>query len=948
MVASPPTTQTVTFLFTDIEGSTRLWEEHPDSMGPAVARHDTILRQTVEQFGGVVFKSLGDSIYAAFESPVSAVAAALEAQRALAAEEWPTVDPLRVRMAVHSGECEKRGDDYFGRPLNRTARLLAIGHGGQVLVSDCIRETTVDGLPEGAQLVPLGDHRLRDLTMPERVYGLVHPSLPSIFPPLRSAGRNDVPNNLPGATTTFVGREKEIVLVESALAKTRFLTLTGSGGCGKTRLALQVAAEVSEEYADGVWFVELARVSSSDLVPQAVADALGVGEAAGEDLASALAWFVRERRLLLILDNCEHLLDACGQLTDRLLRAAAGLKILATSREALGIAGEMVLRVPSLSLPTEEPGLTAEELLRYEAPRLFVERAVFHRPDFAVSDANATALAALCRRLDGIPLAIELAAARVRALSIEQIDARLDDRFRLLTGGSRAALPRQQTLRALVDWSHSLLTDVERTALRRLGVFNGGWSLEAAEAVLPGGTLSDWEVLDLLTSLVDKSLVQVDEQAGETRYRLLETVRQYALEKLLGEEDSAPTRQAHLAFFLRLAEEAALHLVGPEQGKWFPILIREHDNLRAALDWSGGEERLRLCGALYWFWHVRKFNGEGLRRIAEALDDPTSEEPSPALAKVLLGAGTLAYWLEDGRQEGFFLRGLEVCRAIGDRNIEGRILGNLGAMSVELRAFDQARTYLQQALEIHRALNLPARMAHQYCTLGFLEREQGNVDEARRNLTMALERSRDAGHRYLEAYTLMATGTVAVSFGQDDAPELLQAALRLAETNDIGPVAAASYAWLAEYNRLAGRLEEANRLVDQALKVAPDRDRILYEVYLILVRLRISEGDLAGAGQALAMLLGRAQRQAVAVDGLEAAAVLFAKQGLPKPAAVSLGAAKAFREEYAMPLHEVYVEQLSQVEDDLRRALDEPERFFQRGASMTPSEAVQYARVCQI
>jgi len=946
VVVSPPTTQTVTFLFTDVEGSTRLWEEHPDSMGQAVVRHDAILRECVVMCGGQVFKSLGDSVYAAFERPADAVTAALLAQRALSEEPWAMGEPLRVRMAIHSGECEGRDDDYFGRPLNRTARLLAIGHGGQVLVSDVVRELVADALPAQSALIPLGDHRLRDLAQPEKVFGLTHPSLPSIFPPLRSVGRDDLPNNLPGATTSFVGREKEIVAVETALAKTRFLTLTGSGGCGKTRLALQVAAEVADEFTDGVWFVELARITNPDLVPQAVADALGVGEAAGEDLASAIVWFVKERRLLLLLDNCEHLLDACGNLADQLLRAATGMKILATSREALAVSGEMVLRVPSLSLPVEGATLNSDEVLQFEAPRLFAERAAFHRPDFLVTDANAPALAALCRRLDGIPLAIELAAARVRALSIEQIDARLDDRFRLLTGGSRAALPRQQTLRALVDWSHSLLSDVEKTALRRLGVFVGGWSLEAAEAVLPGGLVSDWEVVDLLSSLVDKSLVQMDELAGETRYRLLETVRQYALEKLLSEEDSAPTRRAHLDFFLSLAEEASKHLVGPNQTIWFPILAREHDNLRAALDWSHGMERVRLCGALYWFWHVRKFNGEGLRRIVEALDDPAADEPSPALAKVLLGAGTLAYWLEDGRQEGFFLRGLEVARAVGDRNIEGRFLGNLGAMCVELRAFDAVRDYLSQALEIHRELNLPARMAHQYCTLGFLEREQGNPEVARQNLTKALERARDAGHRYLEAYTLMAAGTVAVAYTQDDAQELLEAALAVAESADIGPVAAASYAWLAEHHRLGGHFAEAERLLDMALKVAPDRDRILYEVYLMLVRLKTSVQDAEAARQALGMLLARAQRQAVPADGLEAAAAVFDLLGHPKSAAVALGAASAFRKQYSMPLLLVYVEAQTQLERSIYAALEEPDRFFDRGAAMNPAEAVQYARVC--
>ena len=942
MVASKPTTESVTFLFTDIEGSTRLWERHSDAMGDAVARHDALVRRAFETSGGRVFKSLGDSIYAAFESPIAAIAGALEAQRALTAEPWPLPQPLRVRMAVHAGECEQRDGDFFGRPLNRTARLLAIGHGGQVLVSDCVRELVEGELPERASLVPLGEHRLRDLALPERVYGLAHPELTSLFPPLRSAGRDDVPHNLPTPTTSFVGREKEIGEVETVVGRSRLVTLTGSGGCGKTRLALQAATELADGFADGVWFVELARLTDARLVPEAVATALGVGEVAGEDRQKAISAFVRERSLLLILDNCEHVLDACGRLADALLRDGPNVKVLATSREALGLSGELVYRVPSLSLPEGE---FEGDVLRFEAPRLFAERATFHRPDFVVDEGNAAALVALCRRLDGIPLAIELAAARVRALSIEQIDARLDDRFRLLTGGSRAALPRQQTLRALVDWSHSLLSDLERTALRRLGVFVGGWSLEAAEAVVAGADVETWEVLDLLASLVDKSLVQVDEGA-ETRYRLLETVRQYALEKLLAADDSAATRQTHLEFFLGLAEEAAPHLTGPNQDLWFARLKKEHDNLRAALEWSRGLDRLRLSGALYWFWHVQKFNGEGLRRLVEALDEPAAATPSAALGKLLLGAGTLSYWLEDGRQEAFFERGLRVAREIGDRNLEGRILGNLGAIAVELRNFEAARAFCGQALAIHQQLDLPARMAHQHCTLGFVEREQGNAPAARASLEKALDRSRVSGHRYLEAYTLMAAGTVAVAYDQPDAPELLSAALAIAESADIGPIAAASYAWLAEYRRLAGQIEEAERLIGLAQKAAPDRDRILYEVYLILVRIRLSKGETDPARHAVTMLLARAQRQAVPADGLEAAAAVFWALGHPKSAAVALGAAQAFRTTYGMPLAPVYVDAQRSLEGLIGATLAEPDRLYARGASMTPADAVQYARVC--
>ena len=497
-------TGTVTFLFTDIEGSTRLWEQHPEGMRLALARHDTLLRQAIEANEGIVFKTIGDAFCAAFATAPNALSAALAAQCALHTEPWTEGLVLRVRMALHTGAAELRDNDYFGQPLNRTARLLAIGHGGQALVSAATQELTRDMLPPTVTLSEVGEHRLRGLSRPETVFQLIHPDLPAEFPPLKSLDNPQLSNNLPQQVTSFIGREKEIEAVKSLLDTTRLLTLTGSGGCGKTRLALQVAAELLENYPDGAWFVELASLSDPVLVLQNVAQALGVREEAGKLLLQSLTAALKGKGLLLVLDNCEHLLAACAQLVDTLLRASPGVRVLASSREGLGIAGETLYRIPSLSLPDLKQRATPASLTTYEAVRLFVERAMAALPAFAVTNQSAPALDQLCVRLDGIPLAIELAAARVRSLSVEDINSRLDHRFRLLTGGSRTALPRQQTLKALIDWSYDLLSDQEKTLLARLSVFAGGWTLAAAEKVYSGARVEDWEVLDLVSSLVDR------------------------------------------------------------------------------------------------------------------------------------------------------------------------------------------------------------------------------------------------------------------------------------------------------------------------------------------------------------------------------------------------------------------------------------------------------------
>ena len=500
-----------------------------------------------------------------------------------------------MRAALHTGIAEERDGDYFGPSVNRVARLLSAGYGGQTLLSAPTQELVRDHLPPGAGLPDLGEHRLKDLQRPERIFQLAAPGLTSEFPPLKTL--DTLPNNLPIQLTSFIGREREMEEVKRLLDTTRLLTLIGPGGTGKTRLSLHVAADLLDldRFPHGVWLVELAPLADPSLGAPGCRFGIGRAGKCGHIHTESLKEYLHSKQLLLVLDNCEHLVEACAQLADALLRSCPDLKILASSREALGIGGETIWRVPSLSLPdpTHSTGANlVSTLSQYEAVRLFIDRAQAALPGFKVTNHNAPAVAQICHRLDGIPLAIELAVARVSALSVEQIAARLDDRFRLLTGGSRTALPRQQTLRATIDWSYGLLSEPERVLLRRLSVFAGGWTPEAAEAVCSGGGIEEYEVLDSLMHLVDKSLVTFEQadaggaggatQEGEGRYRLLETIRQYARDKLLeaGEEVIQGVRDRHMGYFLKFIEEAEPRLLGVAEGPWLDRVEREHDNLR--------------------------------------------------------------------------------------------------------------------------------------------------------------------------------------------------------------------------------------------------------------------------------------------------------------------------------------------------------------------------------
>src|SRR3954452_804570 len=501
--SSTPTT--VTFVFTDLEGSTRLLSTLGDAYGPLLEAYHDLIATTFGEHGGAQLDQAGDGLFYSFPSARRAVAAVAQAQLAMAQREWPSGAIVRARMGIHTGEATSRRTGYVGMDVHRAARIASAGHGAQTLLSGVTRDLVAADLPKGCVLTDLGEHWLKDLAQAEHLYQLNVDGLPHAFPPLKSLVT--LPNNLPRHLNTFVGRREDVAEVRQLTTESPLVTLTGPGGVGKTRLCLQVAAEVLDNFSDGAWLVELESLRDASLVPQQNAVALGIAEVADGDFTASVLGHLRSREALLILDNCEHVIDSCAQLANTLLRACPGLRILATSREPLGVPGERLYPVRSLSVPqgTRRPSVAA--LADSEAVNLFVERAQAADPQFALDDANAGAVAEICRRLDGIPLAIELAAARVRALSPQQIAERLDDRFRLLTGGSRTVMPRHQTLRAAIEWSFDLLPDAERSVLWRLSVFAGPFTLEAAEKVCVGPGVEDWEVVDHVTTLVEKSLV---------------------------------------------------------------------------------------------------------------------------------------------------------------------------------------------------------------------------------------------------------------------------------------------------------------------------------------------------------------------------------------------------------------------------------------------------------
>jgi predicted ATPase/class 3 adenylate cyclase/DNA-binding CsgD family transcriptional regulator len=887
---------TVTFLFADLEASTRLLEWLGDRYQHVLGDYRRILRTTLSEYHGKEIDTQGDALFAAFVRATDAMVAAVSVQRQLSGHHWPEGVEVRARIGLHTGEPLTTHTGYVGMDVPLAARICHAGYGGQILLSETTRNLVRSALPDDVQLRDLGAYRLKDMPEEEHLYQACVGDLPSTFPPLRAVGNPT--HNLPRALTRFVGREHEVAEIRRLLSTTPLLTLTGAGGSGKTRLALESASGVLDQYEDGAWLVQLDSLINPDLVPQVVAAALGIREEPHRTLTDTIARALGPKSLLLVLDNCEHLLDACARLVQGLLQAAPNLRILATSREPLSVAGEVLWSVPTLSVPTGSATPIAGHLLSYDAVKLFVDRATSVRSTFTVNDASVASVAEICRQLDGIPLAIELAAARVPMLTVEQIASRLSDRFDFLTTGSRSALPRHRTLRAAMDWSYDLLPPLERVLLQRISVFAGGWTLDAAEAICAGGPIGGGEVLDLLAQLIHKSLVMVDSaDAVAARYRLLETVRQYAGEKLVASDEAILVRARHRDWFLHLAEQAEPQLRGPHQAAWLERVAAELDNLRAAMEWCGNLEGdsllgLRIATSLGLFWAVRAYLREG-RQWLERMMARTPDAPTPLRARALDWIGVLAWWQgEVAAVKGPCERALAISRAVDYRWGSALALHQLAHVAQTEGDAGKAVQMMEDSVNLFREDSEPWGLAYSLNCLGDLARIQGRLDRAGTLLEEAIAIWRRIDNIWGLGISLHNLGHVVLRGGEPDRTEALFAeSIAHFRATEATPGMIFCLAGLAGAAARRGQLQRAARLFGAAdalmrvnqLPLQPvDRtefDRNLASVRQGLAPARFEDSWAAGS----AMTLDEALAHALAPVGREQASPTGARPGRETP-----------------------------------------------------------------
>jgi len=901
-------TGTVTFLFSDIEGSTQRWESNRAAMDAAVKRHDALMRSALEQHNGFVFKTVGDAFCVAFARVSDAMAAAIEAQRASSAEDFSAVGGLRVRMAVHTGEASERNGDYFGPALNRVARLVSIGHGGQVLLSSATRELVHADLAAGSILIDLGLHRLKDLAEPERVWQLTASGLQVEFPGLQSLAA--FPNNLPVQLTSLRGRERDIKETKSLLGEHRLLTLVGSGGVGKTRLALQTGADLLELYPDGVWLADLAPVSDPELVASLVAKVLEIGQPEGRAVSELIPSWARRKRLLLILDNCEHVVNAVANLAESILRAAPEVHVLSTSRQALGIAGEFVYRLPSLELPDQSSEAPAETAMQYGGIALFVDRAVASDMRFRLTDDNVSLVAAICRRLDGIPFAIELAAARVKVLSLANLAQRLDERFKILVG-SHTALPRQKTLTSLIDWSYDLLSPEEQKLLERVSVFAGGFDLYAAAHVCSGDPLDEGDIFELLTSLVDKSLVAAETSVGNERFELLESTRAYALEKLGVLRERFARR--HAEYFLDRAKDADEAFSTSTRSAYLAGTEPNIDNFRAVLDWSlakGNDIVLgaSLVGRLSWLWYLGGFHAEA------------------------------RWWLTQAQR---------VISEAADPAVAARLWATVALLTSGKRSFEAG----ERARQLYANVGDRRRLAWAYWSNAYALKQMGRLDEAASSIAHALHAMGEEGDLQGVAVCLTLQAGILWPLGDPTrARDVYAQAITAFEVLGDDQGVAIPLGNLAELEFVQGDAQLALRYATEALKVAQSAKNPLN---LAIVQndisaYRIALGDLDGARESSRFAMRAAQAAQrpiqIAVAAMHLALSTAHPGDAPRQARL-LGYMNATYKQYGVKVEAAERLSYQKLASMLHQRLSEGEitKLMNEGAAWSEDQAVEEA-----
>ncbi len=908
---APLPSGTVTLLFTDIEGSTRHWEQQRVAMSEALRRHDELLRTAIEAYDGHVFKTIGDAFCAAFWRALDALAAATDAQRALAAEDWSAVGGLAVRMALHSGATDERDGDYFGPAVNRVARLLAVVHGGQVVASATTALLLRGMMPEQTQLRDLGEHRLKDLVEPERVWQLLAPGLTETFPPLQSLG--SLPNNLPRQLTALIGRDDVLAEVEPLVLEHPLLSLVGTGGIGKTRLALQIGADLLHDVGDGAWLAELATLSDAASVVNAIASILGLREQGDRPMLDVVVQYLKPRRLLLILDNCEHLIEDVARIADAILRTAPQVRVLATSREPLRIAVERVYQVPSLAVPSND-ALTADDALQYGAIAFFAERARASDAKFALSDESAPIVSEICRRLDGIALAIELAAARIKVMAPRQLAQKLDERFRVLTGGNRTALPRQQTMRALIGWSYDLLSEQEQKLFRFVSIFVGGWTLEAAETVCTDETLDALDVIDPISSLVEKSLVVAEVEQDSTRYRLLESTRAFGLEKLeqSGEREMLARKHAQWAADLADLSYEARWSTGMT-ARWRAEFEPEAENACSAIDWALSHDEVVLAARI-----VVGFSSIYRRLVGEA-------ETRSRFETVI------------GRLD-----------AVAEPALAARAWAALSRTTGGLRRVEAAQ----------RAIDLGERCDHRVDTtlslseLAFGLMQAGRAQEAQAAIERAMRRLNESGlTRSAIHATVLNNGAMIANDGGRlaEARQLYEEALALSTSLGDREAAIGIRLNLAELEFDMGNVDRALELA-RAIEAEPRAPHMKRFVFVALqngAAYRLALGDTAGARTAAvdALQLARGAGTQHIMINIHHLATVAARSGQPHRAARLRGYVDAWyrSEGYERETTEQRVDDILMTALSAQLSESEIEALAAEGARLSEDQAVAEA-----